>query len=111
MSGANLTVTGDDSIVAVILSDKALTVKLNGENRLVPDTDDKKAIYCGGALSLTGEGNLTAQADTTRENALIIDTGSLVMNGTVLCQAYLQILPMNLMGCYAITVIRSTADR
>lgn len=82
LSGANLTVTGDDSIVAVILSDKALTVKLNGENRLVPDTDDKKAIYCGGALSLTGEGNLTAQADTTRENALIIDTGSLVMNGT-----------------------------
>lgn len=42
LSGANLTVTGDDSIVAVILSDKALTVKLTGENRLVPDRDDKK---------------------------------------------------------------------
>ena len=82
LSGANLTVTGDDSIVAVILSDKALTVKLTGENRLVPDRDDKKAIYCGGALTLTGEGSLMAQADTTKENVQIIDTDSLVMNGT-----------------------------
>lgn len=81
LHNAELTVTGSNTAVIYTLN-LPLTIKLEGESKIITDTEDKSAISCDD-LTFTGSGSLDAYS-VKPLNGTIRSTGSVSIGGS--CQ-------------------------